>query len=94
MRAGSKSHLYRHEVTDVAIQGFVETMAKVESHTFVPEPLDYRKEEVKGRLQAPVKQDDRSIDWRDSTASILRKIRCADSFPGVLDSVLGMSCYL
>jgi putative two-component system protein, hydrogenase maturation factor HypX/HoxX len=94
MRAGSKSHLYRHEVTEAAIQGLVETIAKVESHTFLPEPLNYQKEEVKGRLQAPMKQVDRAIDWSEPTASVLRKIRCADSFPGILDTVLGMPCYL
>ncbi len=83
MRSGSKSHLYRHEVTEAAIQGLLETIAKVESHAFHPEPLDYRKEEIKGRLQAPMKQADRAIDWSEPTASVLRKIRCADSFPGV-----------
>ena len=94
MRGGSKSHLYRHEVTEAAIQGLLETIAKFESKAFRPEPLDYRKEEVKGHWQAPMKQADRAIDWREPTASILRKIRCADSFPGVFDMVLGMPCYL
>jgi putative two-component system hydrogenase maturation factor HypX/HoxX len=94
MRAGSKSDLYRHEVTEAAIQGLLETIAKVESHTFLPEPLDYGKAEVRGRLQAPMKQADRAIDWRESTASVLRKICSADSFPGVFDTVLGMPCYL
>jgi len=94
MRDASKSGLYRHEVTEAAIQGLLETIAKVESHTFVPEPLDYIKDDVKGRWQSPMKQADRAIDWQESTASILRKIRCADSFPGVFDTVLGMQCYL
>ncbi len=94
MRDGSKSHLYRHEVTEAAIGGLLETIAKVESHTFVPEPLDYSRQEVKGRLQASMKQADRAIDWREASASVLRKIRCADSFPGVFDTVLGMPCYL
>ena len=94
MRAASKSHLYRHEVTEAAIGGLLETIAKVESHSFVPEPLDYSREEVKGRLQAAMKQADRAIDWTEPGASILRKIRCADSFPGILDTVLGMPCYL
>jgi putative two-component system protein, hydrogenase maturation factor HypX/HoxX len=94
MRAGSKSHLYRHEVTEAAIQGLLETLAKFESRTFVPEPLDYSREEVKGRLQATMKQADRAIDWTEPSASILRKIRGADSFPGVLDTVLGIQCYL
>ncbi len=94
MRAGSKSRLYRHEVTEAAIQGLLETIAKVESNTFLPEPLDYRREEVKGRLQAPMKQAERAIGWSEPSTSVLRKIRCADSFPGVLDTVLGVQCYL
>src|SRR6266481_2964970 len=94
MRAGSKSYLYRHEITEAAIQGLLETIAKVESHIFLPEPLDYSREDVKGRLQASMKQADRAIDWRDSSTSILRKIRCADSFPGIFDTVLGMQYYL
>ena len=94
MRGGSKSQLYRHEVTEAAIQGLLETIAKYESGTFVPEPLDYSREDVKGRLQAPMKQADRAIDWSESTSSILRKIRCADSFPGVVETVLGVQCYL
>jgi putative two-component system protein, hydrogenase maturation factor HypX/HoxX len=94
MRGRSKSQLYRHEVTEAAIQGLLETIAKFESKTFVPEPLDYSREDVKGRLQASMKQADRAIDWAEPTSSILRKIRCADSFPGVLDTILGMQCYL
>ena len=94
MREGSKSHLYRHEVTEAAIQALLETIDKFESKTFVPEPLDYRRHDVKGRWQSPMKQADRAIDWQEPSASVLRKIRCADSFPGVLDTVLGLPCYL
>jgi putative two-component system hydrogenase maturation factor HypX/HoxX len=94
MRAGSKSHLYRHEITEAAIQGLLETVAKFENHTFVPEPLDYSRQDVTGRWQAAMKQADRAIDWRDSSTSILRRLNCADSFPGVCDTVLGMPCYL
>ena len=94
MRGASKSHIYRHEVTEAAIQGLLETIAKFEGKTFVPEPLDYSREDVKGRLQASMKQADRAIDWAEPSASILRKIRCADSYPGILDTVLGMPCYL
>jgi putative two-component system protein, hydrogenase maturation factor HypX/HoxX len=94
MRDVSKSHLYRHEVTEAAIQALLEAIDNVESKTFVPEALDYSRQDVKGRWQSPMKQADRAIDWSESTASILRKIRCADSFPGVFDTVLGMPCYL
>src|SRR2546423_1599757 len=94
MRGASKSHLYRHEVTEAAIEALLETIAKCESNTFVPEPLDYSREDVRGCLQASMKQADRAIDWAEPSASILRKIRCADSFPGIVDTVLGMPCYL
>src|SRR5260370_4035519 len=46
MRAGSKRSLYRHELTQAAIHGLLETIAKVDSHIFRPEPLDYRKKDV------------------------------------------------
>jgi len=94
MRGASKSHLYRHEVTEAAIEALLEMIAKCESTTFVPEPLDYSREDVRGCLQASMKQADRAIDWAEPSASILRKIRCADSYPGILDTVLGMPCYL
>ena len=94
MRGASKSHLYRHEVTEAAIEALLEMIAKCESTTFVPEPLDYSREDVRGCLQASMKQADRAIDWAEPSASILRKIRCADSFPGIVDTVLGMPCYL
>jgi len=94
MREVNKSHLYRHEVTEAAIEALLEAVDKFESKTCVPETLDYSRYDVKGRWQGPMKQTDRAIDWQESTASILRKIRCADSFPGVLDTVLGMPCYL
>src|SRR5260370_4223590 len=66
MRAGSKSDLYRHEVTEAAIQGLLEAIDKVESHTFVSEALDYSRQDVKGHWQASMKQADRAIDWRDA----------------------------
>jgi hypothetical protein len=77
MRDVSKSHLYRHEVTEAAIQALLETIAKVESHTFVPEPLDYSRQDVKGRWQSPMKQADRAIDWTDVLATYdIRRANC------------------
>ncbi|AHM58718.1 formyl transferase domain-containing protein [Flammeovirgaceae bacterium 311] len=89
MREVSKSSLYRHEVTQAAMLGLLEAVAKFESGTFTPEPLDYQNPAVKGRLHMPVKTKDRDIDWNENTDSILRKIRAADSAPGVLDEIAG-----
>ena len=41
-----------------------------------------------------MRQADRAIDWmRDSTAMIVRKVRAADSAPGVRGSLFGKTCY-
>ena len=50
---------------------------------------------MRGRLRPPMRQADRAIDWmRDNTALIVRKIRAADSAPGVLGTLLGKTCFL
>jgi putative two-component system hydrogenase maturation factor HypX/HoxX len=42
-----------------------------------------------------MRQTDRAIDWaRDDTATILARLRAADGFPGVADSLFGVPCHL
>lgn len=95
MRPASKSSLYRNEVTEAAVSAVLEAVEKFAAGRFTPEPLDYRKPEVRGRHHPLMQQADRALDWqKDATAQILRKIRAADGFPGVLDNVLGVDCYL
>ena len=94
-RCFSKSSLYRHEITDAAVRGALEAVARFEGGDVRPEPLDYAQPDVLGEFRPTMKQTDRSIDWsRDSTAEIARKIRAADSSPGVLDTLLGGEYYL
>jgi putative two-component system hydrogenase maturation factor HypX/HoxX len=91
----AKSSLYRREVTEAAVRGVLEAIARLESPDFTPEPLDYERPDVRGCLRPPMRQADRGIDWRcDSTEVIARKIRAADSSPGVLDSLFGKPYYL
>ena len=86
----TKSTLYRDQVTEAAVLGVLEAIAKFESRTFQPEPLVYGKTDVRGCLRATMRQSDRAIDWRrDTTAAVMRKIAAADSAPGVLDSLFG-----
>ncbi|MDD5240222.1 MAG: hydrogenase maturation protein [Sulfuricella sp.] len=95
MRAASKSSLYRNEVTEAAVAAVLEAVTKFESGDFVPEPLDYSRPDIRGQWHPIMRQEDRAIAWRqDDTAAVLRKIRSADGFPGVLDEVLGLPCYL
>ena len=91
----AKSSLYRQQVTEAAVRGVLEAVEKFQSGSFQPEPLDYSRPDVLGDLQPNMRQSDRAIDWkRDDTAKIVRKIRAADSAPGVLSTLLGTSCFL
>jgi putative two-component system hydrogenase maturation factor HypX/HoxX len=94
-RAVGKSSLYRHEVRRAAIDALLETMRKVADPAFAPEPLDYSDPRVTGRLRPLMKQELRAIDWScDSTATVVRKVRAAEGFPGVLDEVGGIDFHL
>jgi putative two-component system protein, hydrogenase maturation factor HypX/HoxX len=76
-------------------------VARIESGEFQsgawgPEKLSDVAPDTRGRLRPPMRQTDRAIDWlRDKTATIMRKIRAADSAPGVLATLLlGQTCFL
>jgi len=92
----AKSSLYRRQVTEAAVRGVLETVARIESGEF--RSGSWQPDHVSqylGCLRPPMRQADRAIDWmRDNTAMIVRKIRAADSFPGVLGTLLGKSCFL
>ncbi len=84
VRDSYKASLYRQEVT----RSFLKALDQ-----FFENPLDMK--QVLNPLHKPFTQDMRSIDWyHDSTEVILKKIYQADSFPGVLDEILGVVCYL
>lgn len=95
MPSRTKSSVYRTEVTEAAIQAILQTIERLESGDFVPEPLDYSREDVQGCLRPYMKQTLRAIDWiSDSTSTIVKKIRAADSQPGVIDTIDGEAYYL
>ena len=95
MRLAKKSSLYRNEVIEAAVRTVLLAVERFQSGSFKPQPLDYSRPEVLGRLHAPIKQADRAIDWqRDDTRTVLKKIHAADGFPGVLDTLCGEAYYL
>jgi putative two-component system hydrogenase maturation factor HypX/HoxX len=95
MRAARKSSLYRNEVTEAATAAVLEAVEKFEQGDFTPMPLDYANPGVHGIERLLMKQDERRIDWtRDDTATVLRKLRAADSFPGLADRIAGVDCWL
>jgi putative two-component system hydrogenase maturation factor HypX/HoxX len=95
MRTATKASLYRNEVTEAAVEAVGTALARFQAGDFLPEPLDYGDPQVRGRLRPLMQQADRAIDWdRDETGVALRKIRCADGFPGVRDQVFGREVFL
>lgn len=93
MRLASKSALYRHEVADAAVEAILEALARFTGGSYVPEPLD-RRSDLRGRLEPPMRQQDRAIDWAAPTEAVLRRLLCSDSNPGVLDTLFGERYHL
>jgi putative two-component system hydrogenase maturation factor HypX/HoxX len=99
----TKSSLYRNQVTEAAVGGVLEAVARIESGQFrsgawQPQKLaDVASNEsapLRARLRPPMRQADRAIDWsQDTTERIVRTIRAADGAPGVLGELLGKSCF-
>jgi putative two-component system protein, hydrogenase maturation factor HypX/HoxX len=83
MRAARKSSLYRNEVTEGAVSAVRAALERVARGSG---PLSGCCVSSQHGWQPPLRQAQRAIDWnRDGTATVLRKIRSADGFPGVED---------
>lgn len=90
-----KSELYRNEVADAAVAAVLLAVDRFAGGVFEPEPLDYRRPDIRGQLRPYHSQQYRRIDWTaDDTAAVLRKLRAADSQPGVLDELYGREYFL
>ncbi|MEU1252694.1 enoyl-CoA hydratase-related protein [Streptomyces chartreusis] len=92
----AKSDLYRGEVADAALTAVLLAVERFAGGTHVPAAQDEA-----GLAGAPVRvrpyldQSVRRIDWAaDTTETVVRKLRAADSQPGVLDLLLGGEWYL
>lgn len=84
VRDSYKASLYRQEVTGCALRALDYLLD-------APAPI----KQLLNPLHEPFTQVKRAIDWqRDTTDTIIKKINQADSFPGVLDEILGVVCYL
>ncbi|MDD5028193.1 MAG: hydrogenase maturation protein [Rhodoferax sp.] len=89
MRAASKGSLYRHEVTPAAVDAVLLAVDRFKAGNFKPQ------RPASSQWQPLMRQADRAIDWqRDDSATVLRKIRAGDGFPGVADSLFGQPCHL
>ena len=84
-----KSDLYRGEIADAALSAVLLAVHRFSSGTYLPRPQP-------GLPARPyLDQSARRFDWRtDTTADVVRRLRAADSQPGVLDDLLGGRWYL
>ncbi len=96
MRPATKASLYRREVTEGAVACVRDALARLEAWRagwWRPTPL--AEAAGRGRERPLMRQADRAIDWtRDDTATVVAKIRAADGFPGVADTLFGQPCHL
>ncbi|MFF4394417.1 hydrogenase maturation protein [Streptomyces sp. NPDC001480] len=88
-----KSDLYRGEVSDAAVTAVLLAVERYAGGSYKPRPQSDPAISVTWRDF--FRQERRRIDWcYDDTATVLRKLRCADSQPGVLDDLLGHEVFL
>ncbi|MFI8966350.1 hydrogenase maturation protein [Streptomyces sp. NPDC053493] len=84
-----KSDLYRNELSDAAVAAVLRAVEKVAAGA-APRPQT-------GRIRArpALRQEERRISWdEDTTETVLRTLRAADSQPGVPDRLLGAEWFL
>lgn len=88
-----KSDLYRNEASDAAVAAVKLAVQRYSDGSFKPQAQSDPSIRVVWRDF--FRQEQRRIDWEgDSTETVLRKLRGADSQPGVLDELLGREVFL
>lgn len=92
MRPASKASLYRDEVSAAAVGAVLEALERLGAG--VPPPAPVAAPEGLGWRGSPGAAE-RTIDWaREDTATVLRRIRAADSAPGLRSSIVGVDTFL
>ncbi|WP_371477170.1 enoyl-CoA hydratase-related protein [Kitasatospora sp. NBC_00315] len=90
-----KSDLYRNEVSDAAVAAVLLAVERFAAGDHRPRPQHGPDWDVPDRTRPYLRQELRRIDWAtDPTELVLRRLRAADSQPGVLDELLGGEWYL
>ncbi|MEX3010555.1 hydrogenase maturation protein [Hoeflea sp. TYP-13] len=94
MRKAPKSSLYRHEVTEAAVEAVFEALGKIgkgDKQPISPDAFDG----VERVWRNAMRQSDRKINWsQDEADTVVCKINAADGMPGVLDELFGEPVYL
>ncbi|OIK05234.1 hydrogenase maturation protein [Streptomyces monashensis] len=91
-----KSDLYRNEVSDAAVSAVLLAVHRYAAGGYTPRPQRHDSGAPLHIVRRDFfRQERRRVDWpNDSTEAVLRKLRGADSQPGVLDELLGREVFL
>ncbi|MGX1134755.1 putative two-component system hydrogenase maturation factor HypX/HoxX [Streptomyces glaucescens] len=90
-----KSDLYRNELADAALDAVHTAVERFASGAFSPTDQRALPSAPGARVRPAMRQAARRIAWdADTTETVLRKLRAADSQPGVLDELLGAEWFL
>ncbi|MFE6056661.1 enoyl-CoA hydratase-related protein [Kitasatospora sp. NPDC056446] len=90
-----KSDLYRNEVSDAAVRAALLAVERFAAGSYAPQPQHGPSWREPVRVRPLLRQEERRIDWAaEPTGAVLRKLRAADSRPGVLDTLCGGDWYL
>jgi putative two-component system hydrogenase maturation factor HypX/HoxX len=94
MRVGSKSSLYRNEVTEAAVRAVRAALDRIAGGE-TPRRVQPGDAGVRGRERPLMTQADRALDWqRHSTDQLLARLNAADGVPGVRDVLFGETVHL
>ncbi len=89
MRDTYKASLYRDEVSNATIKAIDKLLENINNKDFIPT------KQLNTQLHHYLSNEDRAINWqKDTTKQIINKIYQSDSYPGVLDNILDIKCFL
>jgi len=89
LRETSKASTYKNETRYASIEALDILLSNISDKNFTP----IKQKNTNMHLQ--LTQKHRAINWqKDTTNEIINKINYSDSYPGVLDEILGVKCYL
>ena len=89
MRNTTKASIYRNETRFASIKALEILLQNINNTNFQPIA------QTNSSMHLQLSQKHRAINWqKDNTKEILKKINFSDSYPGVLDEILGLKCYL
>ncbi len=91
----SKAALYNSAVADAAMSCIEEVIEKAADPQFSPIPQEEMPQPVPHVGTRPlIRRDERVFDWEDSATEIVRRVRAADSSPGVRTNIDGQTVHV